>query len=484
MKRFVSIVLLFWAAGAVGADAFGQERFRQKLPAPEPRPELKLPRIESITLSNGLQVSVVYRESTPFISLHVIIAAGESVAPPQTPVLATLAAGMFGQGTMLRTAAELEEMIESMGGAFSAQADQDVILLGFHFLEEYLDPALDLLGEMILQPRLGEREVKIVRSMISAEMSTQERSPYFVARRFMLRLLFQGHPYEQLLFSREALRSWTVRDLQAFWDRFIGPNNAQIVVTGDLTVNTVSRKVSHVLNTWRPSNTKAGILPSPRPPSLDRVCFIEIPQAVNCAIYAGTVLPPLVTGERFALLVLHQLLGGSINSRLFMNLRNSKGFAYEAYSQPEFYRAGGVFSLRALVRPEELASSVRELLAAARGLTKEAPAQREEIDEAKSILLGGFPRQIDRYDDFSGYLASLKASGAGNELWGRFPELILEVDAERILQTAQKYLTQPFLVVIAGSREQCWEPLSEFETVEIYDAKGQLKSTNRKQRSP
>jgi hypothetical protein len=81
-------------------------------------------------------------------------------------------------------------------------------------------------------------------------------------------------------------------------------------------------------------------------------------------------------------------------------------------------------------------------------------------------------------------VSTLLASGAGEELWARFPEFVLDVDAERILLTAQKYLTQPFLIVIAGSREQCWEALSEFETVEIYDAKGQLKSTNRKQRSP
>jgi predicted Zn-dependent peptidase len=483
MKSTLAAGLLIGAIGVVGTEAFGQERWRQNRPAPEPRPELKLPRIEAFTISNGLQVSAVYRESTPFISLHLIIEAGESVAPPQTPGLATLAAGMFGQGTMLRSAAELEEMIESMGGTFTAQADQDVILIGFHFLEEYLDPALDLLGEMILKPRIGEREVQIVKSMISVEMSAQERNPYFVARRFMLRLLFQGHPYEQLFFPRETSKAWTARNLQEFWDRYIGPNNSQIIVTGDLTVNTVVRKVSHVLNTWRPTAAKTGIIPSPRPPALDRVCFIEVPQAVNCAIYAGTVLPQVVTGERFALLVLHQMLGGSINSRLFMNLRNSKGFAYEAYSRPEFYRAGGVLSLRALVRPEELAASVRELLATARGLTKEAPAQRE-IDEAKSILLGSFPRQIDRFDDYSGSVSTLLASGAGEELWARFPEFVLDVDAERILLTAQKYLTQPFLIVIAGSREQCWEALSEFETVEIYDAKGQLKSTNRKQRSP
>ncbi|MHB8054795.1 MAG: M16 family metallopeptidase [Candidatus Aminicenantales bacterium] len=480
MNPKLARILVGLAVGvSLAAAAAGQERFRQRIPAPDPRPELRLPRLESVTLTNGLPITVVYREAAPMTSLHLIFSAGEQASPEKTPGLATLVSGIFGQGTQLHSAAEMEDRIESIGGSMAVSADQDVILFGFYFLEEYLDEALDLVAEMILMPRIGDREVKIVQSQVSSEMAAQERNPVFMAHRVLGRILFEGHPYQKFAFTRSAIRTWNSRDLLDFWDRQIRPNNAQVLLTGSVNINTASRKISHVLNLWRPRDLTAAPLPPPRPPDRTRICFVDLPQANQVTICAGTVLPPLVPGERFALLTLGQLLGGSINSRLFMNLRESKGYAYETRSRPEFYRAGGAFSLEAIVRPEVVAASIREIFSEIALLTKE-PASTKEIEEAKFILLGGFPLQLDRYDSYSGYIAALKASGEGEELWSRFPENVLEVDPDRVLKAAQKYLSQPFVVVIAGPRERCRDDLAEFDEVDMFDARGQYLETIRK----
>ncbi len=478
--RLLSVVLipaalLFGAMSAPGQE----ERFRQKPPAPEPRPEIRLPRFESSTITNGLQVTVVFRDPAPILSLSLIISAGEHASPDKAPGLASLASGIFGQGTQLHSAAEIEESIERIGGSFSATADRDVILLSFHFLEEYLDQALDLVAEMILLPRISDREMKIVQSMISAAMSSQERNPVFAANRLLGGQLFRGHPYEKYAFGRAAMRTWTVRDLQDFWDRNIRPNNTQIVLAGAVNINLATRKISHALSTWPSREMVRTPLPPPRPPERDRICFIDLPQAGQCAIWAGTVLPPLAPAERFSLMALSQILGGSfgsINSRLFLNLREKQGYAWDTGCQSEFFRAGGIFSVRALVRPEYTAASVREMISEIQRLTRE-PAPSQEIDEAKSILLGGFPIQLDRIDDLAGFVASMKATGAGDEIWARFAENVIAIDAARILQTAQKFLTQPMVVVIAGSRELCREALAEFEEVEFFDARGQYIET-------
>jgi len=465
--------------GLLAGPAAAQERFRQRLPAPDPRPEFRLPRLESSTLSNGLSMTVVYREAQPITSLHMVFFCGERASPEKTPGLATLAAGIFGQGTQVRPAAEIEERIESLGASFAVAADRDVIVLGFHFPEEFLDQALDLVAEMILQPRISDREIKIVQSMVSAEMSASERDPSFLAHRFLGGLLFQGHPYGKFAFGRGDIKAWTSRDLLAFWNRYIRPNNAQIILTGSVNINTASRKISHALNTWTARAVEAEPPPPPRAPQRARVCFLDLPQAGQSVIWAGTVLPPLVPGERFALMAIGQLLGGTINSRLFLNLRESKGYAYETSSGPEFYRGGGAFSVRAVVRPEVVAASVREIQGEIQRLTRE-PVTLDELEEAKFSMMGGFPLRLDRYDQFSGYVAAMRAAGAGEELWSRFMANAMEVDAERVLQAAQKYLSQPFLVVIAGSRTASRESLAEFDEVEIYDARGQWMETIRK----
>lgn len=468
-------VLLLSAADVRGQD----ERFRQKPPAPDPRPEIRLPRFESSTMSNGLAVTVVFRDPAPMMSLALIISAGEHASPDKAPGLASLASGIFGQGTQLRSAAEIEEAIERIGGSFSATADRDVLLVAFHFLEENLDQALELLAEMILLPRISDREIKILQSMISSAMTAQERNPVFVADRLLGGLLFRGHPYEKYAFSRPAMRAWTVRDLQDFWDRNIRPNNSQVILSGAVNINIATRKISHALSTWRSREIPRPPLPAPKALERDRICFIDLPQAAQSSICAGTVFPPLTPVERFSLLALSQILGGSINSRLFLNLRENKSFAYETGSRPEFYRAGGVFTVRALVRPENTAASVREIFSEIRRLTRETVSP-EETDEAKSILLGGFPLQLDRIDDFAGYAASIKATGAGDELWSRYAENVIGIEADRIRQTAQKFLTQPLLVVIAGSRELCRDSLAEFDEVDMYDARGQFIETIKK----
>jgi Predicted Zn-dependent peptidases len=216
-KRGIRIVLSLAAGLALlTGPAAAQERFRQRLPAPDPRPEFRLPRLESSTLSNGLSMTVVYRENQPITSLHMVFFCGERASPDKTPGLATLAAGIFGQGTQVRPASEIEERIESLGASFAVAADRDVIVLGFHFPEEFLDQALDLVAEMILQPRIGDREIKIVQSMVSAEISASERDPSFLAHRFLGGLLFQGHPYGKFAFGRGDIKAWTSRDLVAF----------------------------------------------------------------------------------------------------------------------------------------------------------------------------------------------------------------------------------------------------------------------------
>ncbi|MBN1939401.1 MAG: insulinase family protein [Candidatus Aminicenantes bacterium] len=480
LHRLLSVVLPAAVILAAGGSAAGQdERFRQKPPAPDPRPEIRLPRLESATLTNGLQVTVAFRDPAPMTSLFLVLSAGEQASPKHAPGLASLASGVFGQGTQLRSAADLEENIERIGGSFAATADRDVILISFHFLEEHLDQALALLAEMILQPRISEREMKIIQSMISSAMSAQERNPFFLADRIMSGRLFEGHPYEHYSFGRAAMRAWTVRDLLEFWDRNIRPNNAQVILAGAVNINLATRKISHALATWRPRESERKPIPPPRPPERDRFIFIDLPQDTQCAICAGTVLPPLAPVERFSLLALSQLLGGSITSRLFLNLREKRSYAYETGSRSEFYRAGGVFAVRALVEPRHAAAAVREIFSEIKLLTREPPSS-QEIDDAKSVLLGGFPLRLDRIDDFAGYVASMKATGAGDEIWSRFAENVIGIDSDGIFQGAKKFLAQPLVVVMAGSLKLCRESLAEFEEVEILDARGQSIETIRR----
>jgi predicted Zn-dependent peptidase len=242
----------------------------------------------------------------------------------------------------------------------------------------------------------------------------------------------------------------------------------------------VSRKVSHYFNTWEMSQLDIPPRAEPEPNDTERICFIDVPQEKECAIYLGNIILPLSEPDIFPFFVLNQVLGGSPISHLFMNLRESKGYAYYAFSELDFFKDCSVFLVRAKVTPEVIYPAVQEILGEMRSLTKERiPA--EEVEQSKAYLIGNFPLNIERWDSISGKIAQIAAFELGEDYWNNYYQKIMLVDAERVYEVAQKFpLTKP-VIVLAGDRENILKHLKSFEKVEIYDTSGTLLSTQRKE---
>jgi zinc protease len=476
MKK-TSAALGLLAVLAGGGTLAAQDRLRRPPPF-EPLAPLKLPELQTYEIANGLKLGVVFREKAPIVSLHLILGGGESASPEKGGGLATLVATLFGTATLARRPSQVEEAVEDMGGNLAVWADADNLRLSFHFLDESLDDALGLVGEMILQPNYTERALVGAKRTVTYDLLEKERNPEFAARRHLFRLLFEGHPYGRFAFSRDLVRNLTLKDLLEYVGRTVRPNNAHLLLVGNLDINTAVRKVSHYLNTWPRRELPPAPLPPLRPPARDRIVFLDVPQASECAICAGTVLPALSPADGSALAVLSQILGGTIFARLSMNLRESKGYARYAYSEVLPLRAGGVFLVRAAVRPNDIVPAAEEILKEVRKLAKEPPFP-EEVAQAKGYLMANFPVAIERYDLFSERIAEAIALGGVEDRWSRYYEAVIGVDVERT-----SALGQPFCVVIAGAKAACLDRLAEFETVEIFEAKGQYLSTLTKRKEP
>lgn len=483
MRRRPAVLLLAALAALAASPAPGQERFRRTPPAADPLPTLGLPSIESTALSNGLRLTVANRPDSPLMSLQLVLNAGEIRSPNSLPGLATCAAHMFLRGSRNRSAAAVEETIEALGGAVSLDVTQDHVFVTFQFLDESLDAVLALLAQLLLQPAFSERELVQVKTNLTYELLEREKDPEFAARRHLMRLMFQDHPYSSFAFGRDVIKNWSLRELTAFFDRFYRPNNAQIILVGAIGLDPASRRVSRHLYVW--PQREIPPLPPLAPPVLerDRVCFLDVPGAKDAAVLAGAIYPPPEIPERFALTVLNQILGGTLNSRLFMSLRESRSYAKYAFSEVNHFRVGAFFLARALVAPRFLFPATEQLLAVLRGPARE-PVPLDEILQAKSVVIGSFPLRLARPEDFASRVALIKAAGWGDEAWNSYYEQTLTVGPERITETARQRMNAPFLILIAGDRIVCDERLFEFDLVEFYDAKGQFqysKSRDRKE---
>ena len=461
------------------SSLLSQERFRKSPPYPEPLAELKLPAIEPHLLSNGLALAVIPRDNLPIISLKVIIFTGESPSQVNLPGIATLTAKMLSRGALYLTSSEIEETIESLGGNFSSFTYADYSVFSFTFLEEYLDKALALLSKMILRPAFTRREIQNVKRSMFYDLVEKNKYPEFLAKRQLFRLLFRNHPYKKITYNEDVIRNLSQRALLSFYDKYYRPNNALFVLTGNLNLSKASSSVRRYFSTWRRKDVKRPSIPPPEPYDKKKICLVDLPEAKDVTIYLGNIVLKGTSQDTLPLMVLNQVLGGTHTSRLFMNLRESKGYAYYAFSELEFFKNCSVFFIKAKVRPEVSYSSIKEILKEIEKNTKEK-IPSSEIEQAKSYLIGNFPLQIDTFDKLSSKVSEIKALDLGEEHWSKYYENIMLVSAEKVFETAGKYPLHAPVVVIVGDKKILFDHIREFEELEVYDNKGILQYTVKK----
>ncbi|MBN2207050.1 MAG: insulinase family protein [Candidatus Aminicenantes bacterium] len=461
-------LLLALSAGAAGQS---QERFRRSQPNPDPLPELGLPAVETHRLSNGLRLAVVRRDSLPLLSLQLLILAGEAQSPPDRPGTATLTARMITQGTELISAEDVQNRIEALGAELTVATRLDYTLFGLNVLDDQFERALTLLAPLFQQPAFPKRDLDAVKRTLRYTLLERNQDPAVLAKRQLLHLLFPNHPYRNGLFADDALRAVEREHVQAFYDAYYRPNNAVLVLCGAIGLSTATGRVSQHLNTWAPKDLPppplAPVLPEPVP----RVCLVDLPQSRDATLAIGAVVGPAGAPDALPLEILSQVLGGTPTSRLFMELRETKGYAFYAFSELELYRSCGLFLIRARVQPEFSGASIRSILAEVeRAVTEPLPSY--EIEQAKSRLIGNVPLRFEAFDRLALRVAEIHAFNLNEADWSRPYESIMLVNAEAVHAAALKTPLRTPVVVIVGDKSVVLDHLQDFKTVEVYNVKG------------
>lgn len=450
-----------------------QERFRRSPPLPEPFAELSLPLIETHTLTNGLGIAVVRRQDHPVISIRLIIMTGESSSPDNLPGIATLCARMITKGSANLRAEDIEEKIESIGGSISVETHPDYTEFSFFFLEEYLDDALQLLGEILLRPSFPRLEIGNVQRSMFYDLAIQNNNPEFIARRLLYQIIFGSHPYKKIIFDQGGIKNLNRRDIVSFYSKHYRPNNAKLILIGNLNLEIASRKVSRFLSPWEKQEMEYASIPILNPRDKMKICFIDLPQAKDATILMGNIIFPIASRDYFPFIVFNQVIGGTPNSRLFMHLRESKSYAYYAFSEMQFFRSCGVFLITAKVLTEFSYAAIQEILREIDDL-RNVPIPGQEIEQAKSYLIGNFPLKIETYEALSSKLSEIQAFGLGRDHWERYYTNIMHINSDAVSRMGQKYSLHTPVIVIVGNNE-IMEYLEEFERVSVYSPDGNLR---------
>lgn len=466
---FVFIALLL----VLVLPSHAQERFRKSPPLPDPFSAFSLPMIETHTLSNGLGLAVVRRQNQPIISIRLVILTGESSSPDDLPGLASLCARMITKGTVNLKADEIEEKIESIGGSLAVRILPDYTEFVFSFLEDYLDDALQLLGEILLRPTFPRLEIGNVQRSMFYDLAIQADNPDFIARRLLYQILFESHPYRKIVFDQGGIKNLNRKDIVTFYSKYYRPNNAKLILVGNLNLETASRKVSRYLSSWENMELELSFAPLLNPRDKIKICFVDLPDAKDATIYMGNIIFPITSPDYFPFIVFNQVIGGTPNSRLFMHLRESKAYAYYAFSEMQFFRSCGIFLITAKVLTEFSYDAIKEILREIDDL-RNVPIPSQEIEQAKSYLIGNFPLTIQTYDELSEKISEIQAFNLSRDHWERYYEKLIRINSETASQLGQKYSLHTPVVVIVGNSEITGY-LKEFEQVYVYSPDGNLR---------
>jgi zinc protease len=470
MKRILLLYALLLTVLSMPAEA--QERFRRIPPSPDPIQRLDLPKVESYLLANELAVTVVQTKGIPFLSIQLVISAGEKSAPEDLPGLASFTANMVRRGTEELSALDIDDRIEAMGGTLESTIYPDFTIFTLYFLEEYLDEALDILRRMMTASTFPQREITNIKTSLYYSMVQRNAEPEYLARRLLFKKLFANHSYKNITYGENAFTKMDRPKTMDFYSRFYRANNARLILIGNLNLETAIRKVSHHFNRWTKSNLQKVREQPPEPNKKLKICFISRPGSEESVILMGNILSPFSRSEYFPIAVFNHVFGETPNSRLFLNLRESKGFAYNANSRIEIFGNFGVFQIQAWIRPEVTAQAIREIFAEL-DRTQKQRIPIPEIESAKSYLIGNFPIKIESIQGFSTRIADLVNLNLGKDHWNGYYDAIMRISPMSVSNVIMdKELLSPIIVVV-GDRDLVLDDLvRELNEVEIYDIKG------------
>jgi zinc protease len=404
------------------------------------------------TLGNGLRVVVAERRGLPLVTAELVIRSGAETDPAALSGLADITATLLTKGTRERTAPQIAEAAEALGGQLDSGAGWDRSYVSMTVTRPKIASALALIAEIALQPRFAADELERARRLAIDGLSVSLRDPGTLARLAADRSAFgagtYGHPASGTPGSLARLRRADVVAQHARWYR---PDNATLVFAGDIDVKDAVALAQSAFGAWkRPVNA----MPAARGDDARIATPPPVAIAMDGAGQAGVsmVAPSIARSapDYYAGVVANTLLGGGYSSRLNQELRINRGLTYGVGSGLEARRTAGKWSIGAQTKnesaPELIALTLQEVKR-----VRESPAPAEELEARKLTIIGSVSRRFETTEDIAGTIASLEGNGIPVSELTRTIDQLSSVTAQQAMDFAKAHWdTTRLAIVVAG----------------------------------
>jgi len=461
-------------AATEGAD-------RSALPESNSFPTVKFTEFERSNLSNGLELIVAHRATVPVVNLLMRFDAGFASDQFGEPGTSSLAMAMLDEGTRTRTALEISDELARLGAYFGAGSGIDASGVSISALKENLDESLELYADVVLNPAFPQKELDRLRKARLARIKQEKTQPIGIALRVLPALMYgRDHAYSLPLTgsgTEESVARITRDSLVNYHQTWFKPNNATMIVVGDTTMEEIKPKLEKLFRRWQPGNVPTKNIGNVDLPDKDRIYIIDRPDAVQSIIFAANVAPPAGQGNEIAIETMNEIIGGSFTSRINMNLREDKHWAYGARSVVVSTKGQRPYIAYAPVQTDKTMESMAEIKRELQEYLGENPATDEELEKVKNNNTLSLPGRWETASAVLRDIGEIVTYDLPDDYWDTYADNVRNLSLEQIAEAADDVIKPDNLLwVVVGDREKIEPRIRELELGEIIhlDAAGNL----------
>jgi len=464
------------ALAAIALTAIMPLSAQQKTPPPPgaPRP-LNLPKITERKLSNGLTVVLAPLPNVPKVTTILTFRAAGSAADMQRhPGISQIASSVANEGTDTRSSKQIKEALRSIGGTLSLVSDSDSTSIFASALSEFSTRMFDLMSDVAQHPSFPENELKLAKENTIQQIRAGRANPSFLVNERFQKAVFGNHPYSFVVPDEKSISVLAQADLKSFVSAYYIPNNAHLIVVGDIEPDKTFAEIEKAFGSWKSATAPPD--ENPAVPSRDKrqIYFVNRPGSIQSAIYIGNVSIPRKDKDYFALRTANTIYGGSFYSRLTRNIRESKGYTYSPFSSSNTQLKTGSFVAGAFVRNEVTGPTLLEIFYELDRM-RVLPVSDEELKAAKEFSTGNFSVELASQSGLAGRINTVYTYDLSKDFITDFRPKIESLTPADIQRVSAKYFdTYRAAIVIVGDYEKVKDQVTPFGDVTLFDANGNI----------
>lgn len=425
------------------------------------------------TLENGLKVVVFVDQRLPLVSYRLAFLHGDTRDPADMIGLTSAMTTMLTEGTVNYSSRELAEKVERLGASLTASSSDDFIILGASALSMYSSEILQLLTEVLFRPTFPADELDLYQRNTLEHLKFQRSQPNFLANEQTARLLYGSNPYARISPSPADIEKISREALVDLHNRTLVPEEAILLAVGDIDREKFIAEIKEQFGSWRGSTPATQPFVDPPTRASRTITIVDRPGSAQSNIVLANLAIDRTHPDYFAVTVMNQILGAGASSRVFMNLREEKGYTYGAYTRFDSKRMAGEFEATAEVRTDVTGDSLREFFFELDRIRAEAVSD-EELRDAKNFLTGVFPIRAETQEGLTNLLLNQQLYGLRDDYLQTYRENVDAITIEDVKRVAEKHIRpDEMAIVIVGDAGDVLGQAKEYAgDIEIFDTEG------------